>query len=458
METCQPFPGLWRADNGYNLFIRTFIASSIHGKRVTPILFPYGKQHVDVTIDCPHIPTVLDYHGEATSAPERLINDAMRQPVAGKTLRELAVGRHRAVILISDGTRLCPSHLFLPALLDALNEGGIPDDRIRIVVALGLHRKHTDTELRQLVGETVFERVPVVNHSALSEDCVRVGTTKLGTPIEINRLVVEADLRIATGNIEPHHLVGISGGVKALVPGTASRRCIEANHALSQRFKAELGDPDNPLHRDMEEAFAFVPIHFLFNVIANHRRELLEAYAGEPLPTHRLGSEAARGRFFVNAGKRYDIVLVSAGGFPKDTQLYQAIKTLQNASAFAKPGGSIILLARCEELFGNGIFQYWVETIRDWTTVRQKLGRQFVLGAHKMLQIEKIVSRHAVYLYSDMPEPLVELAGLIPVRDLNGMLASVVHNEDCEIAMMPHGALTFPAEEQLLLEDPPEDL
>lgn len=359
----------------------------------------------------------------------------------------MAAGSKRAVILISDGTRLCPSRLFLPALLGALNQGGIPDDRIRIVVALGLHRKHTDTELQQLVGEEVFRRVPVINHSALPEDCVALGTTSRGTPIEINRLVVEADLLIATGNIEPHRLVGVSGGVKALIPGTASKRCIESNHALSQRYKATLGDPDNPIHRDLEEVLDFVPIHFLFNVIANHRQELLEAYSGELIPTHRRGLEAARKRFFVPVTKQYDILLASTGGFPKDLQLYQAIKTLQNASAFTKPGGSIVLLARCEELFGNGIFQYWVETIRDRATILRKLNEQFVMGAHKIAQIDQIVSKHTVYLYSDMPEPLTELAGFIPVRDLAQLVASVIHNENCEVALMPHGALTFPAPE-----------
>lgn len=400
---------------------------------------------MEVKIDCPNAPDILDYDSEAAGPPERIVTDALNRPIAGKPLRELAVGRHRAVILVSDGTRLCPSRLFLPAMLDALNAGGIPDDRIRIVVALGMHRKHTDSELRRLVGEVAYDRVAVVNHSALEEDCVAVGTTSRGTPVELNRLVVEADLRIATGNIEPHRLAGVSGGVKALIPGTASRRCIEANHALSRRFTATLGNPANPIHDDMEEALEFVPIHFLFNVIANHRQELLEAYAGELIATHRRGLVAARSRFMIPVRKQYDIIVASTGGAPKDMQLYQAIKTLQNAAAFTKPGGSIVLLARCEELFGNGILQYWLETIRDRATILRKLNEQFVLGAHKIEHIEQLVSKHTVYLYSDMPEPLVELAGFTPVSDLQRLVEGVIHNKDCEVALMPHGALTFPA-------------
>lgn len=409
-----------------------------------PILLPYGKGHVELKVDFPVPPTLLDYRSDTGSPADGIVRDALEQPVAGKSLRELAAGSRRAVILISDNTRLCPSRLFLPALLEELNEAGLSDEQIRIVVALGMHRKQTESELIQLAGDEVFRRVAVVNHSALSEDCVFLGTTSSGTPIEINRIVVEADFRIATGNIEPHRLVGVSGGVKALVPGTASKRCIEANHALSQHYKARLGDPDNPVHRDLEEVMQHVPVHFLFNVIANHRRELLEAFAGELVATHRRGLQAARSRFFVNADSKYDIVIASTGGYPKDMQLYQALKTLQNAAAFTKPGGTIILVARCEELFGNGIFQYWIETVQDRNTIMAKLNEQFVLGAHKIGHIEEIVAKYTVYFHTDMPKPLVELAGFIPAPDLNATVRSIRFGDGCEVAVMPHGALTFP--------------
>ncbi|RKN75081.1 nickel-dependent lactate racemase [Paenibacillus ginsengarvi] len=391
-----------------------------------------------------HPPALLAYRSEADASADALIRQALLQPAGGTRLHELAVGRKQAVILISDGTRLCPSFLFLPALLEELNKGGIPDERICIVVALGLHRKHTEAELRRLVGETIYRRVKVLNHSACPEDCVFVGITRQGTPIEINRHVIEADLRIATGNIEPHRLVGVSGGVKALLPGTASERCIEANHALSQRYKAKLGDPDNPIHDDMAEALQTVPIHFLFNVIVNHRQELLGAYAGEWADAHRNGVEAARNRFFIEQTNSYELVVASAGGYPKDSSLYQSIKTLQNASAFTKPGGSILLLARCEEHFGNGILQHWVETIQDRKTIVSKLQRQFVLGAHKIAYIDDILSKHTVYLYSDMPEPIVELTGFIPVRDIKEVLQKFPPTSR-DIAFIPYGGLTFPS-------------
>jgi nickel-dependent lactate racemase len=295
-----------------------------------------------------------------------------------------------------------------------------------------------------LVGLSAYKRVHVQNHSALSEDCVAVGVTRAGTPIEINRHVVEADFRIVTGNIEPHRLAGISGGVKALMPGVASMRTIERNHSLSQKHKARLGQPDNPLRMDMEEALRFVPIHYLLNVIVDHERNVLDAFAGDVIAAHRAGIEGARSRFIVAADKPYDVVLVSAGGHPKDTQLYQAVKSLTNAAAITKPGGKLVLIAQCEEQFGNGMFQHWVETMPDRSVMMAKLNEQFVLGAHKIEQIDKILRHHSVYLYSQVPEAIVRLLGFHPVPELNETLAVLLSNRALDIAIMPYGGLTFP--------------
>lgn len=380
---------------------------------------------------------------------------ALAAPVESLRLQELAQGKKNAVILISDGTRLCPSHLLLPRLLDELNAGGIPDGRIRIIVALGMHRLHTRDELEQLAGPEVYRRVEVRNHSALEEDCIYLGETSRGTPVAVNRHFVEAELRIATGNIEPHRLAGMSGGVKAVIPGCASKRCIEANHSLSRTNKARPGFVDNAVHEDLEEAQRFVPIHYLLNVVVNHRKEILAAAAGSPLPVHRSLSEQASKIFFVEApDERYDLTVVSAGGAPKDMQLYQAVKTLQNASDITKPGGSILLLAECREHYGNGVMQLWAETMEDRQAVLQALERQFVLGAHKLEHLYKINGKHRVWLHSSMPNPLLELMGFQTGGDrLQDTLDMILERPwpsggRPRTALMPYGALTFPRSEQ----------
>ncbi len=355
------------------------------------------------------------------------------------------------MILISDGTRLSPSHLFLPLLLDELNAGGIPDERIRVVVALGMHRKHTPEELERLAGPSVCSRVPVLNHSVLEDHCVYLGDTSKGTPVTINRHVVEADLRIATGNIEPHRLVGMSGGIKAVIPGCASRRCIEANHSLSRTHKAVPGSLDNAVHDDLEEAQRFVPIHFLLNVIVNHSRDVIAAAAGSPIPAHRSLLEQAAGIFLVKPKSApYDFTIVSAGGAPKDLQLYQAVKSLQNAASVTKPGGAILLLAECREHYGNGIMQLWSENACDRDSVLRALEEQFVLGAHKLEHLYRITGSHRVWLHSAMPGSLLQLMGFQTggscLQETVDRILTELHQENrvLRTVVMPYGALTFP--------------
>lgn len=405
---------------------------------------PYGKQTVPFTLPEGLLPDWITYRREPAISRDRL-SFALDHPVGSSPLSEAAQGSRTAVILISDISRLCPSYKFMGRLLDELYAAGIANDNIRVIVALGVHRKQTQEELISLVGQAVYDQVQVLNHSPLSEDCVLLGTTSMGTPIEINRNVVDADFRIVTGNIEPHALAGISGGAKALLPGVASFRTIEHNHSLSQKHKAKLVDPNNPVRLDMEEALQFVPIHFLLNVIVDHERNILDAIAGDVITAHRYGLELARSRFIVEVPHPYDLVIVSPGGHPKDTQLYQSVKSLSNASAITKPGGTIVLIAQCEELFGNGIFQYWVETIQDRAVMVAKLKEKFVLGAHKVEQIDQILRQHTVYLYSQVPDAIVQLLGFHPVSELDETLARLLSDSSLQIAVMPYGGLTFPS-------------
>jgi nickel-dependent lactate racemase len=405
---------------------------------------PYGQQVLNIHLPGSRIPDLVRYREETVKPSTQSILEALRQPIGTPGLKELARGRNQAIVLISDSSRLSPSSVFLPHLLRELNDAGLKDEQITVIVALGMHRKQTEEELQQLVGPDLYRRIKVLNHSALPEDCVRVGRTRQGTPIEINRRVVEADLRIATGNVEPHRLVGISGGVKALIPGVASQACIERNHSLSQIFKVSEGDPDNPIHADLEEALKAVPIDFLFNVIVNHRKEIIAAAAGDVVDAHRKLLETARKLFLVPVAKAYDAVIVSPGGYPKDLQLYQAVKSLVNASRLLKPGAPILMAAECGEHFGNGVFQYWTETIQDLKLVEAKLQKQFVLGAHKLGHIAEVLKEHSVSLYSAVPAPLVRLLGFRPVGDLRQAAIELLEGRYGEVAFMPYGALTFP--------------
>lgn len=373
------------------------------------------------------------------------IRAALERPVGTPALSELAKGRRNAVIIISDGTRLCPSYLLLPPLLEELKRGGIDDDAITVLIALGMHRHHTQEEMERLVGAEVYGRVRVVNHSAAQEDCVYLGTTTAGTPIEINRLATEADLLIVTGNIEPHAMAGVSGGVKAVIPGIASQRCIERNHSLSLSDAAATpGNPENPVHRDMVDGLQFISVDFMLNVVVNHKQQVLEAVAGHVIDAHRTAIGRAASRFIVPAATDYDVTVVSPGGHPKDMQLYQSVKALRNAAAITKPGGTILLAAECPEMLGNGTFQLWADTMADRSRAVAKLKQQFQLGAHKILHIDEVLSRQTVYLYSAIPRAMAELLGFIPADSLQAAFDLVLKGPPVKLAVMPFGSLTYP--------------
>jgi lactate racemase len=414
------------------------------GRAIAMLQLPYGKDEIRVELDPSCRWDTIMYNGRTEGSADSMIRQALEQPIGSPRLQTLAHAKANAVIVISDISRLCPSYLFLPYLLEELNNGGVPDENITIIVALGLHRKQTREELSRLVGPSILQRVRVENHSAVPEDCVSLGSTTLGTPIEVNKKVAEAELLIITGNIEPHALAGMSGGVKAVIPGTASWRCIEKNHSLSQKYPSEPGLVDNVVRRDMEEAARAVPIDFLFNVIVNHRRELIAAVAGHPTLAHQEGIAAARSRFLVPAARAYDLVIASPGGHPKDMQLYQAVKSLVNASKIAVPGGTIVLVAHCEELFGNGIFQYWTEVVQDRARMVRMLKEQFVIGAHKIEHIDKVLSKHRVLLYSCIPRSTVELIGFEPVDNLQEMIPLLIKQSRIGAAVMPYASITFP--------------
>lgn len=403
----------------------------------------YGTSSVSISLPADAY-DLVKYNGDERASSSISLDAILEGPINSPPLTELAKGKQNAVILISDGSRLCPTHTFIDLIVDRLLRGGMRPDQVTIIVALGLHRKHTEEELKQLVGPAVYTRVRVVNHSALPEDCVFIGRTSRGTPIEINRTVVEADLRIAIGNIEPHRLVGMSGGVKALVPGVASSRCIEAHHSMSQQYEAQPGDVQNPLHEDLVEAERLVPLDFLVNVIVNQQKTILHAVCGHVQEAHRMGLALTKGLFNLNVDKLYDLVIVSPGGHPKDIQLYQTVKTLENASQITKPGGCIVCIARCEEHYGNGELQSWIETIQEPNVMLERLNQRFVIGAHKVEHIQKLVRKHHVYLYSEMPDSIVRLIGFEPVRELDSLLNTKLADPAIDTAVMPYGALTFP--------------
>ncbi|WP_048601300.1 nickel-dependent lactate racemase family protein [Rubeoparvulum massiliense] len=404
------------------------------------ILLPYGNETKLIQLSGHQEIKIYDFPKIAPFAEDERLVDALREPIGSPPLQMLVQNAKSACILVSDSTRLVPTAKLVDQLMTKLKEGGMREEEITVVIALGTHRRQTEREMIQIVGEKWMGKLNILNHSPLVEDAVLLGQTTRGTPVEVYRPVIEAELRIATGNIEPHWLVGMSGGLKALMPGVASERAIQAHHALSREYQVQPGMVENPLRDDLEEWQQFLPIHFLFNTVVNPQRQIMAAVSGDPLAAFRKGVELAKPYFFHPMPPPFEVTVASAGGTPKDMNLYQLIKSLQNASQITKKGGVIVLVGECGEGFGHPAFQEWVE--RHQPGEYEKVKPEFRLGWHKVEQLEQLAKEYQIYLYSAMAHAFVDLLPITGLTHLN-LQEFAWYRRARRVAVLPHASLTF---------------
>jgi nickel-dependent lactate racemase len=384
---------------------------------------------------------------ESRDADARL-RDALAHPVGTPRLRDLARPGQAVAIVTSDLTRPCPSERLLPPVLDELAAAGIPDEDAMVVVALGLHRPMSAPELEATVGSGVYRRVRVINHNPT--DTVRLGVTSAGTPVEFFRPLVEADLRVCLGVLEFHYFAGYSGGAKAILPGCASEATVRANHAMMVRPEATAGRLEgNPVRADIEEGAGLLGVDFILNVVfsaGSDRGRIVGAVAGEVTGAHRRGCEVVAQRGMVPIPRQADIVLVSAGGYPKDVNLYQAQKALDNAAHAVREGGVIILVAECSEGLGNDTFEAWMREARSPDELLDRIQREFVLGGHKAAAVASVLKRATVFLVSALPDESARCCGLVPFDDLGEAIEAALREvgRAADMIVIPHGGSVLP--------------
>ncbi|MBE0522339.1 MAG: nickel-dependent lactate racemase [Candidatus Methanoperedenaceae archaeon] len=364
------------------------------------------------------------------------IERALSHPVNSRRLSEIAQPGNSAVIIASDTTRPTPTAELLPPLVSELTSGGVDD--ITVVFGLGIHRKQTEDEKKSILGE-LYGRVRCIEHDI--NDCVNIGTTSRGTPVEIFRHVVDADIIVCTGTIEFHYYAGYSGGAKSILPAVASKRSINKNHALMLDPDASAGYANSPVRQDIEEAGRMAGIDFILNVVLNDRKEIVSACAGHFIEAHRKGVDLLDRLLKVQA-EPADIVIVSPGGYPKDINIFQSHKALEHVKNTVKPDGSVILVAECREGYGNAVFEEWLCSGRDEVIHRFKSG--FVMGGHKAALIASLSRRFDLYLVSSLPDDVVRKAYFIP-SSLQDALGKALdkHGQEAKIVIVPNGVSTL---------------
>ena len=387
-----------------------------------------------------------DVKRELTGEDE--VRRALADPVGTPALKEIVKAGETVAIVTSDITRPMPTYKVMPALLDELYEAGIRPEDITLVFALGSHRPHTEEEMRKLAGERAFSEIRCVDSDAA--DCVHLGVTTAGTPVDITRTVAEADRRICLGNIEYHYFAGYSGGAKAIMPGVSTREAIQSNHSMMVREEACAGNLDtNPLRKDIEEAAAICGVDFIVNVVLDEHKEIIRAVAGDVTAAHREGCAFLDALYQKKIEKRADIVIVSQGGAPKDLNLYQTQKALDNAKHAVRDGGIVILVGSCKEGLGESVFEEWLTSAQKSRDLIDRIQREFRLGGHKAAAIAMVLEHAEIYLVSDLEAEFVKTLFMTPFATVQEAYdaAAAKLGETPTVLVMPYGGSTLPRAE-----------
>ncbi len=411
---------------------------------------PYGKEFLPLDIPDDRLQGVLTsglhrYTPEA--GQQELTERALANPIGTPPLHELARGKRRIVLLASDHTRPVPSRVLIPPMLRELRRGS-PDAEITILIATGCHRGTTKEELIAKFGGELAARERIVVHDCDGADFVNVGTLPSGGACILNRLVMEADLVVAEGFIEPHFFAGYSGARKSVLPGVASRRTVLANHcsAFIAAPAARTGVlAGNPIHADMVWAARRARLAFIVNAVINDRKEAIHVVAGDAERAHEAGCAFLSGLCRVEA-RPADIVVTTNGGYPLDQNIYQAVKGMTAAEATVKEGGVIIMLARSEDGHGGEAFY---RQMADEPDVEKTLARFLRRGRDETAPDQwqtqifiRVLQRASVIYVSDAPDEMVRALHMTPAHspaEALRMAEARLGNPRAAVTVIPDG-------------------
>ncbi len=411
---------------------------------------PYGKSSLQLNIPenlVLDIISTIDH--SARPNPLKAVEAALNVPCDGKMLTDFP-RPNKVTIAINDKTRPVPHYELLHPLVDRLNKWGIPNSKIALIIASGTHPPMPSSEIPTILpDEFLHNGHPIIAHDCDDQnELIYLGNTPAETPVWVNKRFYEADLRIVIGNIEPHHFMGFSGGVKTASVGLCGRETIQHNHAFITHPNARLGCYDeNPMRQDVEEIGKLIGVHYAINAILDKDKNLIHALAGDPLAVMAAGIPLSQEVCQVPVSRQYDIVIASCGGSPKDINLYQAQKAQTNASLITKDGGTIILVAKCPE--GVGSEEYWqfMQDVHSTDDVILKFNRtKFEIGPHKAFLFARIAKRLQTFLLSDLRQEVVEKLLLTPVTDVNVGLTQALTGSPSNpaVAVMPFAVATVP--------------
>ncbi|MCE1253323.1 MAG: nickel-dependent lactate racemase [Anaerolineae bacterium] len=394
------------------------------------------------------INTISPVDSQPVDDPLIAVQTSLKNPLNLQKISDYR-GAKSAVIAVNDKTRPVPHQFILPPLLEELKNIGIPSKNITILIATGTHKPMGSDEISRLLPEDIIRTYSVISHDCdYQNNLSYLGETSRGTPVWINSIIWNSDLRIVTGNIEPHHFMGFSGGAKSLSIGCAGRITINKNHEMLINPAATIGAYEsNPMRQDVEEIAQMAGLQYALNVVLNNKKEISNVFAGSPLDVMQAGIDEVQNSGLISIPAPYDLAIASVGGFPKDINLYQSQKAITHAALCVRDGGAVILAAECREGSGSPSFEEFVKGTKTLSDVFERFNNQgFRIGPHKAFQIARLASRVKIFMVSNIPDEQVKNWFITPAATLNQAfhLASQTVNPLKRVVIMPRATNTIP--------------
>jgi len=410
----------------------------------------YGSGHLPIEVPDDRTTVIEPAHIDGLADEKAAVLDALQNPIGSQPLLERISPDAKICIAFTDITRATPNDRIIPWLLEHL---GGPNDNITLLNQLGTHRPNTREELETMLTPEVVANYRVLNHEPENPKAlVQVGTTADGTPALLNRHIVEADLRIITGFIEPHFFAGFSGGVKGIMPGCAGLETVMSNHGAKN-----IGDPQatfgvtvgNPIWEELRDIALKTGPSFLLNITLNEQRDITNVFAGDIIEAHKTGCVFVKKSAMQPVEQPFDIVVTTNSGYPLDLNLYQGVKGMSAGARVLKEGGTLILAAECREGVPDG--SPLDDLLRSAGSIEEILAMLstpgFVRPEQWQAQIQALVQRRAeVLVCCELDDATLRACHLAPCADINAEVAKRLAKlgADARVAVLPQGPLTIP--------------
>lgn len=376
--------------------------------------------------------------------PDDVIGESLDSPIGYESLAQFLEGGKDIVFIVNDGTRPTPT----AKVLDALS-GRMDLRSARYIIATGTHRDMTQEEYDNVFGSHYAElKDRIICHDANNSECVYLGDSKNGTPMEVNKIAVDADRLVIITSVEPHYFAGFTGGRKSFLPGVASFRTIEANHKLAMNKEAQsLILNGNPVHEDMMDALGVIKGKKIFSIqmVLDRHQNIYKVASGDLNPAFDKAVGWAKDVFCVPIPEKADMV-ISVAPYPMDVDLYQSQKALDNGKWALKEGGKILMVSKCREGIGHATFLKQLSSSKDPEQILENLRSEYKLGYHKAAKMAEIATWASIWAVTDLDPEIIRGSNIItPFPSVSDAVSKELEeNPDARIIVLMDGSVTIP--------------